>query len=45
MQYEAPVVEDLGSIADYTFTHAPGLQNFPFDPFPGRGLGHGSAPS
>lgn len=48
MQYEAPAIEDLGSIADHTFMHAPGLVNHPLNPFPGQGLGlssHGSGPS
>lgn len=45
MQYEAPEIEDLGSISDHTFTHGGvrALQNFPLNLFAGLGLG--SAPS
>lgn len=43
MQYEAPAVEDLGSIADHTFTHPQGFLSFPFDLLARLGLG--SAPS
>ena len=48
MQYEAPAIDDLGSIADHTFAQAdpPGLVNSPFFPeLPGRRLGQVSGPS
>lgn len=45
MQYETPMIDDFGSIADHTFApkaNKPGNQNnFPLDWHPG----HGSAPS
>ncbi len=47
MQYEAPAIEDLGSIADHTFqANPPGVVNNPFFPdLPGNRLGQVSGPS
>ncbi len=51
MNYETPAIEDLGSIADHTFmpkANKPGNtdNNAAFPKWhPGRGGGHGSAPS
>ncbi len=39
MQYERPAIEDLGSIADHTFTHTLGVPTSPFDLLDGLGSG------